>query len=366
MPSPVARPSSAALRLLLLAPLLACTGLSPRPAAPGARSAEALPPEAPAAATTMRAVRLHAFGGAEGLRYEEAAPRPGAPPAGEVLVRVHAVAVNPVDAWVRQGAMGERGPKAFPLVLGWDISGVVEQVGAGVTRVRPGDAVFAYGDVARPGGYAEYALLRESELALKPAALDHVQAASVPLTALTALHALEVEGQLKPGQTVLVHGGSGGVGSMAVQLAKLAGARVVATASAGNLEYLRSLGVDEAIDYRTQRFEERVRDVDVVLDTVGGETQQRSVQVLRKGGVLVSIVGVRPAVREAAAAAGVRTAQFFTRGGAAPLERIARLLEAGQLRPQVSEVLPLREAARAHAQIETKHTRGKLVLRVVE
>jgi NADPH:quinone reductase-like Zn-dependent oxidoreductase len=304
----------------------------------------------------MKAVRIHAYGGPE-------VPRPSPRP-DEVLIRVHAASVNPVDVAVRQGYMRTMLWHTLPLTLGWDVSGVVEQVGSHVSRFKPGDAVFAYSDLRRGGAYAEYIALPEREVALKPRTLEHVQAAAVPLTALTAWQALVERAQLAPGQTVLIHGGSGGVGTMAIQLAKVRGAKVIATGSAHNLDYLKSLGADEVIDYRATRFEDVVKEVDVVLDPIAGETQARSWQVLKKGGILVSLLD--PSAPKQAEAHGVRGAWFLVSPDAEQLTEMARLIDAGQVRVVVSEVLSLKEVRRAQELIQGNHTRGKIVLRVAE
>jgi len=317
---------------------------------------------APRASATMKAVRIHEYGGPEVLRLESV-PRPSPRP-DEVLVRVHAAGVNPVDVAVRQGYMRSALWHTLPLTLGFDVSGVVEQVGAHVTRFKPGDAVFAFSDLRRGGAFAEYLALPEREVVLRPRTLDAVQAAAVPLTGLTAWQALVEHAQLAPGQTVLIHGGSGGVGTMAIQLAKARGARVIATGSANNLEYLKSLGADEVIDYRATRFEDVVKDVDVVLDPIAGETQERSWQVLKKGGILVSLLD--SSAPQKAEAHGVRGAWFLVRPEAEQLTQLAQLIEAGKIRVVVSEVLPLKEIRRAQELIGSRHTRGKLVLRVAE
>src|SRR5688572_26361405 len=217
------------------------------------------------AADTMRAVRVDEFGDRSVLKIVTIdRPTPGE---GELLVRVHAAAVNPVDWKMRQGG-GRMGMKT-PFTPGFDVSGVVESVGAGVTKFKAGDAIFAMLDLRRGGGYAEYAIVKESEAAMKPAKVSHVEAAAVPLAALTAWQALFDTAKLEKGQTVLIHAGAGGVGSAAIQLAKWKGARVIATASKENQEFLRKLGADETIDYRAEKFEDRAKDVDVVLDPVG-------------------------------------------------------------------------------------------------
>ncbi len=314
-----------------------------------------------AADGTMTAVRIHDFGGRDVLTVEQA-PRP-TPGEGELLVRVHAASVNPVDWKIRKsGARGWLDVKT-PYVPGFDVSGVVESVGPGVTRFKPGDAVYAMLDLRRGGAYAEYAVVKEPEAATKPQSVSHVEAAAVPLAALTAWQALFDAADLKEGQTVLVHAGAGGVGSLAVQLAKWKGAKVIATASKPNHEFLKQLGVDEVIDYKTQNFADVVKDVDVVLDAVGGQTTTDSFKVLKKGGMLVSIVG-DPSPR-GADHAGVRAAAILVKPSGAQLARIATLIDEGKLKPVVTHEFALRDVAKAHDQSETGHTRGKIVLRIV-
>jgi len=311
--------------------------------------------------TTMKAVRLHQYGGPEVLQYEDA-PRPE-PASGEVLVRVHAAAVNPVDWKVRAGYTKGFLDYQLPLIPGWDLSGVVEAVGAGVADWQPGDEVYSRPDIGRNGSYAEYIAVKASELGRKPKSIDHASASAIPLAALTAWQALFVAGGLKAGQRVLIHAAAGGVGTFAVQLAKWKGAYVIGTASERNHAFLRELGADELVDYNKTPFETVVHDVDLVLDSMAGEIRQRSWQVLKKGGILVSILGAPSA--EEAAAHGVRQAGVFVQPNRAQLEEIAKLVDAGKLRPIVEEVLPLKEAARAHEKNQTLHTRGKIVLRVI-
>src|SRR5437879_4577200 len=233
---------------------------------------------------TMKAIRIHNYGGPEVLQYEDA-PRPK-PQAGEVLIRVHAAGVNPIDWKIREGHVKDFWSHKLPLILGWDLSGAVEAVGPGPApagRFKKGDEVYSVSDISRDGAYAEYVVVRESELSLKPKSLHHVRAAAVPLAALTAWQSLFDTAQLQPGQRVLIHAGSGGVGHFAVQLAKWKGGHVFGTASTKNQELLRELGVDEPIDYTKQKFEDVARDVDLVLDLIGGETQERSWSVLKNG-----------------------------------------------------------------------------------
>jgi NADPH:quinone reductase-like Zn-dependent oxidoreductase len=309
---------------------------------------------------TMKAVRIHAYGGPEVLRYEDV-PIPQ-PRRQEVLVRGHAAGVNPVDWKIREGALRGVVRHRLPLILGWDVSGVVEVVGLGVTSWAPGDAVYARPDISRNGAYAEFMVVRAQELARKPASLDHVQAAAVPLAALTAWQSLFDAARLGAGQRVLIHAAAGGVGHFAVQLAKWKGAHVIGTASSRHHDFLRTLGVDEAIDYTTTRVDDVVRDVDVVLDTIGGDTQRRSWRLLRRGGRLVSIVS--PLSRFRGAVRGARGVFVFVQPNANQLAQLARLIDAGRLTPHVQTVLPLAEARAAQELIQQGHTRGKLVLRV--
>ena len=310
---------------------------------------------------TMKAVRIHKYGGPEVLRYEDA-PRPQVAAATEVLIRVYAAGVNPIDWKVREGYMKGLWPHKFPLIPGWDLSGVVEEIGTGVARFKKGDEVYGVPDASRDGAYAEYIVVRESELALKPKSLHHVHAAAVPLAALTAWQALFDAGQLVSGQRVLIHAGSGGVGHVAVQLAKWKGAHVLATASTKNQELLRELGVDEPIDYTKQKFEDVVRDVDLVLDLIGGETQERSWSVLKKGGNLLSLV--QPPSVEKAKALGVRAAFVAGHPSGAQLAEIAKRIDSGELKPVIDRILPLSEVRRAHELSKSGHTHGKIVLRI--
>src|SRR2546423_11594448 len=315
---------------------------------------------ASATSQTMKAIRIHNYGGPEVLHYEDS-PRPE-PQAGEVVVRVHAAGVNPIDWKVREGHMKNFWPYKFPLILGWDLSGVVEELGKGVLRFKIGDEVYSLPDPTRNGAYAEYIVVREPELALKPNSLHHIRAAAVPLAALTAWQSLFDTAQLQPGQRVLIHAGSGGVGHFAVQLAKWKGAYVFATASSKNQDLLRELGVDEPIDYTQQRFEDIARNIDIVLDTIGGETQERSWSVLKKGGNLVSLV--QPPSEEKAKERGVRAAFVAVHPSGAQLAEIAKITDSGQLPPSIARILPFSEARRAHELSQSGHTHGKITMRV--
>jgi NADPH:quinone reductase-like Zn-dependent oxidoreductase len=301
--------------------------------------------------STMKAVRIH-----------EDAPRPAPPGAGELLVTVRAVAVNPLDWRLRAGLLKDYRPRRLPFIPGWDVSGIVEAVGTGVTAFKKGAEVYASPDTARDGAYAEYVIVKESEAALKPQSIDHVHAAAIPVSGLTAWQALFEHGQLEAGQKILIHGAAGGVRSIAVQFAKWKRARVVGTASGRNQMFLRELGVDEPIDYESTRFDEVVHNVDVVLDTIGGDTQRRSWKVLKRGGVVVSLVG--PPSAEEAARHGVRAESFGADASPTQLAEIAKLVDAGSLKPVVDTLLPLSDARHPHEMSERGHVRGKIVLTV--
>jgi NADPH:quinone reductase-like Zn-dependent oxidoreductase len=306
---------------------------------------------------TMKAVRIHDYGGPEVLKYEEI-PCPQ-PQAGEVLIRVHAAGVNPVDWKVREGYRSH----PLPLIPGWDVSGVIETIGDGVSRLKIGDEVYSRPDISRDGAYAEYIVVRESEVALKPKSIDHIHAAASPLACLTAWQALFDEGGLKSGQTVLIHAAAGGVGHFAVQLAKWKGAKIIGTASKRHHDFVKSLGADEMIDYTTTKFEDVVHDVDVVLDTIAGDTQTRSWKVLKKGGILVSILS--PPSKEEAARHEARAGHIFVQPNAEQLNEIAKLVDTGKLKAAVKNIFPLSEAAKAQELNKAGHTCGKIVLRVI-
>ncbi|MFF7637499.1 NADP-dependent oxidoreductase [Kitasatospora sp. NPDC008050] len=317
--------------------------------------------------SSMRAVVQHGFGGPEVLRVAEVA-RPVPLPT-EVLVRVHAAGINPVDWKTREGSgmagvLGEP-----PFTLGWDVSGVVAEVGFGVTTLKVGDEVYGMPWFPRAaGGYAEYVTAPARQFARKPATVSHEQAAAVPLAALTAWQALVDAADVRPGQRVLIHAAAGGVGHLAVQFAKHLGAHVIGTASSARHEWLTALGADEVVDYTAVRFEDAVKDIDVVIDLVGDahdNTSTRSLDVLRPGGLLVAIPGAGPELAEAALAKGVRSTTFLVEPQGPALTRIAELIDAGQVSVEVEEVFPLEQAAAAHTRGETGRTRGKLVLRVI-
>jgi NADPH:quinone reductase-like Zn-dependent oxidoreductase len=313
-------------------------------------------------AILVKAIHIHGRGGPEQLVYEEA-PQPHLGP-GEVLVRVYAAGIiAPELTWSATYETKTGSKRSLP-IPGHDLSGVVEEVGPGVTTISRGEAVYALTAFDRDGSEAEYMIALSSELAPKPRTLDYVQAAAVPLTALTAWQALFVHTGLVAGQTILIHGASGGVGVFAVQLARWAGAQVIATASARNRDFLQELGANEIIDYTTTRFEEVVHDVDIVFDTVGGDTLERSYEVVKPGGILVSVAN--PPSVEQAKAHDVRPVWFIVEPNREQLIQIGDLIDAGWIRPIIETVLPLSQARQAYEQGARGHTRGKIVLRVVD
>jgi NADPH:quinone reductase-like Zn-dependent oxidoreductase len=307
----------------------------------------------------MHAVVQQAFGGPEVLEVAEI-DRP-VPLATEVLVRVEAVGVNPVEPLIRSGQFPLIGPP--PFILGWDISGVIEHL-EGVTRFDVGDEVHGMPFFPRAGSaYAQFVTAPSRQLARKPPGLSHAEAAALPLAGLTAWQSLVDTARLAAGQRVLIHGAGGGVGHLAVQIAKARGAYVVGTASAAKHEFVRSLGADELIDHQTCDFAAVVGDLDVVLDSLGGEIARRSISVLRPGGILITIVGRRDADLAARTrAAGRRFAGLSVEPDYPGLEALARLVDSGQLRVHLQTTLPLAEAAKAHQLLESGRTTGKVVL----
>jgi NADPH:quinone reductase-like Zn-dependent oxidoreductase len=306
----------------------------------------------------MKAIRIHEYGGPEQLRYEDA-PIPEAG-SGQVLVRVHAASVNPVDYKLASGAMRAVRPLSLPWIPGGDFSGVVEAVDPGVAGVKPGEAV--YGDSPNGGAYAQFVAAPAATIAPKPGKLSHVEAASVPLAAQTAWQALFDHGQLQSGQTVLIHAAAGGVGTFAVQLAHWKGAKVLATGSSDNAGYLRSLGADEVIDYHATPFEAVAKEVDLVLDLIGGETQTRSFSVLKAGGRLVSTV--QPPSAADAARHHVQAVRMVMQPSTEGLSQLGALLDAGTPRTVITKTYPLSQAREAWAGLLSGHTRGKMVLEV--
>ena len=314
----------------------------------------------------MRAIAISEFGGPERLELREVDDPLVGPDS--VLVRLRAAGINPVDYKIRQGNLTGRIPHVLPVIPGWDAAGVVEQAGPAVTAFAPGDKVYAYcrKDFVRDGTYAELVAVRDYAVAPKPARLSFEEAGGLPLAGLTALQLVRDEMGVGAGDRVLVQAAAGGVGSFAVQIAKDAGAHVIATASAANHDYLRDLGADEVVDYTAEDVVAAVRDrhpdgIEAVVDLVGGDVQERSADVLADGGRLGSIT--QPPDREALAARGLRGHYVFVRPSAAGLRTLTEMADAGRLRVHVSEVVPLAEAARAHETLEGGHVRGKIVLR---
>jgi NADPH:quinone reductase-like Zn-dependent oxidoreductase len=304
----------------------------------------------------MRAVVAHEYGAPDVLKIEQV-PRPE-PNDDEALVRVIASSVNPADPLTLSGRYAKEFGTHLPLIPGYDIAGVVEKTGSSVTRLKAGDAIYGYPTFG--GGVT----VKEWEVGPKPKSLNFVEAAAVPMGALTAWQALVDVAKLQPGQTILIHGGSGGVGSFAVQIAKARGARVIATASTSNQDLLKRLGADVAVDYTKTMFEDVARDVDAVLDPVGKDTLARSYGVVKKGGIVMSLVA-RPDPAELQKH-GIRGAGISSHPDADDLTEIAQLIDAGKIKPTVTQVLPLTDAVKAQQQAATHHTRGKIVLRVAE
>lgn len=315
----------------------------------------------PARGVTARACRIHAFGPPAVISVEDVLVPP--PSAGEVLVRVKAAGVGPWDAWIRAGRSAL--PQPLPLTLGSDLSGVVSAVGPGVGHFAAGDPVFGVANPRFIGSYAEYAIASATMLAPKPGSLGDIDAAAIPVVAVTAWQALFEQARVSRGDTIVVHGAAGGVGAFVVQLAHNAGVRVIATARGRDLAYVRDCGADEAIDVGAQRFEDAVRDADAVIDLVGGELQTRSFAVLRPGGVLVSAVS--PPDQALADRQAVRALFFLVDVRTERLAELASMIENGSLKAAIGTVLPLSAARKAHEMLEGQLTRprGKIVLRVV-
>jgi NADPH:quinone reductase-like Zn-dependent oxidoreductase len=308
----------------------------------------------------MKAVRIHRFGAPEVIVIENI-PKP-LPNAGKVVVKVEASGVGPWDALIRRGKSAL--PQTLPLTLGSDFSGVIDSVGAGVARLKVGDEVFGVTNERFIGACAEYACAKPSMIALKPRTLNYSHAASVPVVSLTAWQMVFDFAQLRAGQSVLIHGGAGNVGGYAVQFAKQAGAMVITTAAANDVSYIRTLGGLGVIDYRASRFEEKVKDVDAVIDTVGGEILERSFSVVKRGGVIVSS-SAAPS-QEKAQQHGLRASFFLVQVTAERLQKIAELIDAGRLKTEVGEVLWLDEARQAHEMLEgAPHRRGKIILKTL-
>ena len=307
---------------------------------------------------TMKAMRIHEFGGPEVLRVEEV-PVPQ-PQADEVLIKIHAASVNPVDYKTRAGKYFMVKSADLPVTLGRDFCGVVESDNASA-QIRKGTDVFGLLGRDR-GSYAEYIVAKAGEFAPKPATLDHIQAAAVPLAALTAWQGLFDQGGLKSGQRVLIHGGGGGVGNMAIQLAKAKGAWVATTCSTSDLDFVRELGADQAIDYKKEKFEAEVSDIDLVYDLIGGDTQERSFAVLKRGGALVSTL--KEPDKNKAREKDLRVSSYGAAPNASQLAEIGHLIDMKKVRPIVARTFKLEDAGRAQTFLENEHVQGKVVLTV--
>lgn len=309
---------------------------------------------------TMKACRIRAFGPPEAIIQEQVEiPAPGKE---EVLIKVHAAGVGPWDGWIRSGNSAL--PQPLPLTLGSDLSGTIEVVGEGVTHVARGDAVYGVTNPRFIGAYAQYAIAVAGMIAAKPESIGHVEAASIPVIAVTAKQALFDQAKLTAGQTALIHGAAGNVGAYAVQFAHKAGLKVIATASSGDIDTVKRLGADVVVDFRSQRFEDFARDVDAVIDLVGGETQTRSFAVLKQGGRLISAVSQPD--QALAKAKGVEALFFLVNVTTKELRDIAAMVDAGELETNVGDVLPFDAAITAHEMLEGKrpHAKGKIVLQV--
>ena len=310
---------------------------------------------------TMKAVRIHTFGGPDVLSYEDV-PCPK-PDDDQVLIQVHAAALNPVDWKVREG-YGEAG--SLPYILGWDVSGVVMQIGSNVTQHEVGDEVYGMVNFPEEGGaYAEYVVTFPSHIAPKPKSLNHIEASAVPLVGLTIWQSLIKVVDLQQGQRVLIHAAAGGVGHLAVQIAKWKGAEVWGTASERNRAFLESLGIDHTIDYTSVPFEEAVDNLDVVYDTMGGDIQRRSFPLLKPGGFLMSIQNTDTDL-ERDTPPNIRSQWRLVNTSSEDLIQLTELIDGGHIKPHVSEVFPLTQTAAAHRSLEIGHTRGKIVLQIVD
>ncbi|MEM0514667.1 NADP-dependent oxidoreductase [Pseudoalteromonas sp. YIC-827] len=308
----------------------------------------------------MRAVRLHQYGGLDRLTLEQI-DKPTIN-ADDILIQVKAAAVNPVDWKIREGYLKDFIPYDLPVTLGWDLAGIVTQVGENVDQFSVGDEVFSRPNIARNGSYADYIAVKADEAVLKSTKLDFAQAATLPLAGITAWQCLVDVADIQPGQRVLIHAGAGGVGHLAIQIAKAKGAIVVATASSTNLELLTQLGADEAIDYAKAPLAEQISPVDLVLDTMGGGIQQSSWSLLKPEGMMVSVV--EPPSEETAKQHNVQAAFVFIEPSSRILTELNKLVESDQLRPLIEHRFPLEKIAEAHQQSESGRTRGKIVIDV--
>jgi NADPH:quinone reductase-like Zn-dependent oxidoreductase len=319
----------------------------------------------------MKAIRINEFGGPEVMKLEEIEQPVPAPD--EILVKVYASGVNPADWVIRNGGNDFLRPLLkLPLILGWDAAGIVEETGSNVTNFKKGDAVYGIPNFPGDGSYAEYCVAKASQFALKPKSISFNEASGVPLAGLTAWTAIFHFGKLSAGQRILIHGASGGVGSLAVQFAKAKGAYVIGVASTQNIDYLQQLGADEVIDYKTQRFEDMVQDIDVVFDASplrDNNERLKSVEVLKEGGILVSVNVDLPFGDEVSKALAQKNAKgelVAVQMRHDWLQEMAQLIDEGKVKVFISKVYPLEEVAEAHRESETWHVRGKLILEIIK
>ncbi|MEY2487943.1 MAG: hypothetical protein QOH39_3591 [Verrucomicrobiota bacterium] len=310
----------------------------------------------------MKAIVVHEFGGPEVLKLENV-PRPE-PKEDEMRIRVFAAGVNSFDGVLRSGKYEKIFKMQLPWIPGYDVAGTVEKLGGKVTKFKVGDPVYAFISIPHGGGYAEYAIAKQNQVALKPATTSFAEAAGVPSVALTAWQALVDKANIQSGQTVLIHGASGGVGLFAIPIAKIRGTKVIATASTANQDFLKQLGADVAVDYKTQKFEEIAKGVDVVVDGVGGETLARSYPIVKKGGFLVTLVDrIDQAQLDKY---GIRGASLEVQYNGDQLAQIGKLIDEKKIKVVVSETFPLADAAKAQAKADMGHARGKIVLKVAD
>ena len=309
---------------------------------------------------TMRAVRIHQYGSTETLQLEQIEiPKINSD---DVLIQVKSAAINPVDWKIREGYLQEFIPYQLPLTLGWDVAGIVSEVGSNVSEFKVGDAVFSRPDIKRDGSYADFIAVKADEVVLKSTKLDFAQAAALPLAGITAWQCLVDVAKVQPGQRVLVHAGAGGVGHLAIQIAKSKGATVIATASSDNQSLLTQLGADQAVDYTIGSLFEQIDAVDIVVDTLGGEAQKQSWALLKPGGTLVSVV--EPPSEAVAKEHHVNAAFVFIEPSSRILRELNKLVEADQLRPIIEHRFTLEKIVAAHLQSQSGHTRGKIVIDV--
>ncbi|HJT21616.1 MAG TPA: NADP-dependent oxidoreductase [Nitrospira sp.] len=311
----------------------------------------------------MKALQIKQYGGRDVLELSPNASKPAAGK-GQILVVVHSASINPIDWKVRAGYMKEMVPLTMPATLGGDVAGVVAEVGESVSSVKVGDRVYGYPSLLAggSGSFAEFVVAPISALAPAPQKVDFGDAAALPLVGASALQGLEQHIKLQHGQTILIHGGAGGIGSLAIQIAKAIGAHVMTTASGEDRTYVQELGADQVINYQNEAFETKVKDVDAVFDTVGGETTNKSFRVLKKGGTLVSMLGQPDSTF--ARQYGVTAIGQFTQVTSEVLRRLAQLVDGGKVKPRVAKVFPLEKAKEAFQLVEEGHARGKVVFEI--